>query len=272
MKSQTENISLSIGRRVAELRKQKHLSQHDLASKLSKPRTQAWLSNVESGRRNLHNQDLFEIATILEITPGDLFDHLSDSQNPSSKSLGEILKELSERLPIEIPVFLQRDLSDLEPEPIDHQYRSNMPAVSVFNADHPLAQSGDLSVMVVERHYTHPKIHPSDLLTFSSSLIPVPDPDHRMSERIIVVLKEPLDGLHTHVAVCKNPGQIEIALNGQSPVVLTGDEFKLLGVVIVRRTFYKSSVIRTWLQRTYGIIKDERFSEDLSELSGHHKF
>jgi transcriptional regulator with XRE-family HTH domain len=123
MNSQTENLNHSIGRRISELRKQREMSQHDLASKLSRRRTQSWVSNVESGRRNLNNHDLFEITAILGITPSGFFDYFSGSENSFSKSLGDSFRELSARLPIEMPVFLQRELGDSTPEPIDYQYQ-----------------------------------------------------------------------------------------------------------------------------------------------------
>ena len=261
--TENESLNFGIGRRIAELRKQKGLSQSELASRLSRRRTQAWVSNAESGRRNVHNRDLFEIAAILETTLSGFFDYLSQSSGPSSKSMSDILAELHARLPIEMPVYLQSELGDPDPEPIDYQYVSNVPGRSVFDKSHPLAQSGNLSVMVVERHYTNPKMDPADLLTYSGAVIPIPDPDDRIAERILVTLSEPLSDLLVHPGLNKTPGEVEITLSGQRPVVFTGNEYKILGVVVVRRTLYRSSVIRTWIQRQHGIIKDERLIEKI---------
>jgi transcriptional regulator with XRE-family HTH domain len=216
------------------------------------------VSNVESGRRNVSPRDLFEIAGILETTLSGFFDFLSQPSGPSSKSMSEMLAELDTRLPIEMPIYLQSELSDPDPEPIDFQYGSSVPGRSIFNKDHPLAQSGSFSVMVVELHYSNPKMGPTDLLTYSAAVIPVPDPDDRIADRTLVRLAEPLAGLLVHPGLSKVPGEVEITLSGEQPVVFTGDEYKFIGVVAVRRTLYRSSVIRTWIQRQHGIIKDER--------------
>ena len=41
-------------------------------------------------------------------------------------------------------------------------------------------------------------------------------------------------------------------------VLFARDAFEVLGVLVMRRTLYRSSIIRTWLQRQFGITKDER--------------
>ncbi len=259
--TENESLNFSIGRRIAELRKKKGLSQSDLASRLSHRRTQAWVSNVECGRRNVNHRDLFEIAAIVDATLSEFFDYLSQSPGSSSKSLSEILAELGGRLPIEMPVYLQSDLGNPDPEPIDHEFLSTVPGRSIFNENHPLAQSGSMNVMVVERHYIMPKMEPTDLLTYSGAVIPVPDPDDRIADRILVTLSEPLDGLWVHPGLSTAPGEVKITLFGQQPVVFAGNSYKFLGVVAVRRTLYRSSVIRTWIQRHHGIVKDERLVE-----------
>lgn len=89
------------------------------------------------------------------------------------------------------------------------------------------------------------RIEPTDLLTYSGAVIPVPDPDDRIADRILVMLNEPLDGLWVHPGLNRAPDEVEITLFGRRPVVFAGGSYKLLGVVTVRRTLYKSSVVRT---------------------------
>jgi transcriptional regulator with XRE-family HTH domain len=258
MLTQNESLKLSMGQRISELRKKKGLSQSALASRLTHRRTQAWVSNVESGRRQVGHGDLFEIASILGTTLSGFYSYLSPVTGSKPKSFSDVLNELEGRLPIEMPVYLQSDLGKPDPEPIDFQYSSAVPGRALFTDNHPLARSGTLAVMVVERHYSNPKMDPTDLLTFSSAVLPVPDPDDRIAERIIVLLSEPLDGLVVHAGISKKPGEVEIKLAGRARVVLKGDDYKILGVVAVRRTLYRSSVVRAWIQRQHGVIKDER--------------
>lgn len=258
MTAETEVLYSAIGRRISELRKRKGLSQANLASSLSRKRTQAWVSTVESGRRNLNANDLFEIATILETTVGELFDTLSRSPGSPPRPLNEFLKEFNARLPIEMPVYLQRDLGEPDAEPIDFQYASSVPGGTVFNKDHPLAQYGNLIVMVVERYYSSPSLDPTDLLTYSGVLIPHTDPDVRVADRVLVKLDEPYAGMSVHPCLIRASGEAETTLAGHPTTVFTQGTYKILGVVVVRRTLYSSSVIRGWMQRQYGITKDER--------------
>lgn len=258
MSTETEILYSVIGRRIAELRKQNKLTQADLASRLSRRRTQAWISNVESGRRNVNANDLFEIAGILDTTVGELFDTLSRTHSSPSKSLSDFLNELSARLPIEMPVYLQRDLDKPDPEPIDYQYSSAVPGRSVFNKSRPLAQNGDLSAMVVELYYSSPSLDPTDLLTYSEILIPHPDPDPRVADRILIRLDEPHAGLRVHPCLIRVSGEAETTLSGHPTTVFAEGTFKIIGVLVLRRTLYRSSVIRAWIQRQFGITKDER--------------
>ena len=261
MPTQNEILNSDIGARISGLRKLKGLSQSDLGARLSRPRTQAWVSNVESGRRQVNHGDLFEITSILDSTLSSFFDFLAPSAGSPSKSFTDTLEELVIRLPIEMPVYLQSELSKTDPVPIDYQYSSAVPGRAIFSDGHPSARSGAMKVMVVERHYHNPKMDPTDLLTFSNTGIPVPDPDDRVADRIVVSLNEPLDGLTVHPGICPAPGQVKISISGQTPIIYSGDEYKILGVVSVRRTLYRTSIIRTWIQRHYGIVKDERLIE-----------
>jgi transcriptional regulator with XRE-family HTH domain len=265
----TENGShkISVGPRIAELRKRKGLSQSELASRLSRRRTQSWVSNVESGRHSVNHGDLFEITAILETTLSGFFAYMSQSSGPSSKSLSDMLTDLDRRMPVEMPVYLQSDLGDTDPEPIDYHYGSNIPGRSVFNGNQGLAQSGDLSVMVVERHYNLPKMDPTDLVTYSKAVVPLPDPDDRIADRVLVSVNEMIAGLWVHPALCKAPGEVKIALSRQRAVVLTSDAYSLLGVVVDKRTLYRSSVIRTWIQYRHGIVKQKLLTEQIIACS-----
>lgn len=258
MPAETGVLYSIIGRRISDLRKQKGLSQANLASSLSRKRTQAWVSTVESGRRNLNANDLFEIATILETTVGELFDTLSRSPRMPLRPLNEFLKEFDARLPIEMPVYLQRDLGKPDAEPIDFQYAFSVPGRSVYNTDHPLAQHGSLSEMVVERYYSSPRLDPTDLVTYSGVLRPRSDPDVRAADRVLVRLNEPYAGLSAHPCLIRSSGEVETTLTGHQTVVFAEGDYTVLGVLVVRRTLYTSSATRDWMRRQYGVAKDER--------------
>jgi|APSaa5957512493_1039668.scaffolds.fasta_scaffold30505_2 transcriptional regulator with XRE-family HTH domain len=247
-----------LGRRIAELRKGMGLSQSDLASRLSRKRTQAWVSTVETGRRIVNVDDLFEIATIFGVSIGGIADTPSQFSSPSQHSLGDFLRELNTRLPIEMPVYLQRDLGEQDSKPIDHQYTSNVPGRTLFDANYQLAQEDASKVMVVERYYDSPKLNPTDLVTYSSILIPHPDPNPSLADRVLVRLQKPHAGLSVHPCLIRSSGDAEMTLSGDSKTVIAKDTFEVLGVLVLRRTLYRSSIIRTWLQRQFGISKDER--------------
>ena len=247
-----------IGRRVAELRKRKGLSQSELASRLARKRTQAWMSTVESGSRNMNTEDLVDVATILEVAVGELFNDVSTSSARVPKSVREFLAELDTHLPVEMPVYLQRDMAKSPPAPIDYQYASSAPDNKIFGKYHPLANVGSMSVMVVEKYYDSPKLDPTDLITFTRTLVPVHDPHHRATDRVLIKLNEPYDGLHVHPGLIKAGGEVETMISGRDQVVFEGHEFGILGVLIMRRTLYRASTLRNWIQRQYGISKEER--------------
>ncbi len=115
--------------------------------------------------------------------------------------------------------------------------------------------------MVVERYYSSPKLDPTDLLTYTGTYVPFPDPDIRATDRVLIKLAEPYDGLHVHPGLIRVSGEVETTITGREPVVFSDDEFEILGVLILRRTHYRTSVVRTWIQRRFGIIKEERLIE-----------
>jgi transcriptional regulator with XRE-family HTH domain len=95
MPTDTGTLYSIIGRRIAEIRKEKNLSQLGLATSLAQKRTQTWVSNVESGRRNINAFDLYEIAAVFEIPVSDLFKSVPQQPASTPKSLLSILSELS---------------------------------------------------------------------------------------------------------------------------------------------------------------------------------
>ncbi len=60
-----------IGRRIAEIRKQKELTQKYVAGRLGK--TPQWLSNIEREIRPISADELAKLAVILEVEPGNFF-------------------------------------------------------------------------------------------------------------------------------------------------------------------------------------------------------
>lgn len=261
MSTETNDFYSVIGRRVAELRKKRGLTQRELASRLARKRTQAWVSTLESGHLNANAHDLFEIATILETTVGEFFCAPSQAFGSSSLSVDDLLNEVNARLPIEMPMYLQSELGKPDPDPIDYQYTSSVPRRSVSIDGNPLAQMGKLYMMVVERYYDSPNLAPTDLLTYSGTLIPHPDPDTRVADRILVKTKEPHAGLRTHPCIIRMSGEAETTLSGHPTTVFASGSFVILGVLVLRRVLYRPSVIRGWLRRQYGIGKDERLDQ-----------
>ena len=257
MQIRNENKQLMIGSRLGELRKRKGLSQTQVASKLNPKKTQAWISNVESGSRNINVHDLFEIARILETSIEELFSDLSAFSEKMPKPLSTFIDDISSRLPIEMPLYLQRELDSSHPTPVDYQYASAVPGDAIFSKDHPLAGTGSLSMMVIERYYRSPKLDVTDLITFTEALVPIMDRDTLKTDRVLIKLSEPYDGLLTHPGLIKPNGSVELTLAKNESVVFENDEFVILGVLIMRRTMYRSSVMRRWLHREFDIFKEE---------------
>ena len=263
MASRDEILNSTVGRRVADLRKRKGLSQSELASRLPRKRTQAWMSNVESGSRSMNSEDLVNVAITLETTVGELFSNVANSPVGGVKPLVEFMSELVTHMPIEMPVYLQQDVGKTNSAPIDYNFASKAPANELFNKVQLRARWKTLSMMVVERYYQRPRLQPSDVIAFNNSMAPVYDSDERISDRVLIKLYEPYDGIYVHPGLIKSSGEVEFEIEGRDPVVFAGSEFELLGVVIWRRTDYAPSARRTWLQRKFGITKDDRSFQNL---------
>ena len=263
MASRDEFLNSTVGRRVADLRKRKGLSQSELASRLARKRTQAWMSNVESGSRTMNSEDLVNVAITLETTVGELFSNVANSPAGGAKPLVEFMSELVTHMPIEMPIYLQQDIDKTDSAPIDHNFASKAPANELFNKVQLRARWKALSMMVVERYYESPRLQPSDLVAFNNSMTPVYDPDERISDRVLIKLYESYDGIYVHPGLIKFSGEVEFEITGRGPVVFASNEFELLGVMIWRRTDYVPSARRIWLQRKFGITKDDRSFQDL---------
>ena len=63
---------MGVGRKIAEVRKQKGLSQEHIATKMN--RTPQWLSNIERETRPISADELAQIASILDVHPSIFFD------------------------------------------------------------------------------------------------------------------------------------------------------------------------------------------------------
>lgn len=65
-------VEVTIGARVAALRRARGWTQQQLADRLSKPRTHAAMSDIERGRNRIGVRLLEELAAALGVTVGDL--------------------------------------------------------------------------------------------------------------------------------------------------------------------------------------------------------
>jgi len=265
MAARDEILNSTIGRRVADLRKRKGLSQSELAFGLARRRTQAWMSNVESGSRSMSSEDLVNVAATLGTTVGELFSNLSNSPAGGPKPLNEFMDELDSRIPLEMPVYLQRDIGKTDKVPIDYHFAANAPNSQVFYSDQLHERIKALSMVVVEGFYEEPRLQPSDLVALNSSMSPVYHPDARLTDRVMIKLPEPYDGFQVHAGVMNSSsGEVAFQMVGRDPVVFAVHEYELLGVLIWRRTDYHPSMTRTWFHRRFGIVKDDRSLEELT--------
>lgn len=73
-----------IGRRIAEIRKQKRLTQEYVAGRLGK--TPQWLSNIEREIRPISADELAKLAVILEVEPGIFF---ADNFNKTLRAVNQ---------------------------------------------------------------------------------------------------------------------------------------------------------------------------------------
>ncbi len=258
MSTHNNSVGMTVGQHVEVLRKRLNLTQSQLAQRFNKPRTQAWVSTVESGKVSINVTDLIEIASILGATATDLIYANEGQERPRTHSLNSIIQELNQKSPLELPVYLQRQLSNPASEPIDYQYSSKFSGYTILGDDGSIESVHNQKIMVVERYYAEPLLNITDLLSFSTELIPHADLDTRASDRVIAKFENPYSGLDVHPGIFNIDGSITTQIRGESPLHLKKGSYQILGVLILRRTLYRSSIIRTWLQRQHGLMKIER--------------
>ena len=75
---------MGVGRKIAEVRKQKGLTQKHIATKMN--RTHQWLSNIERETRSISADGLAQVANILEVSPSIFFDKELDETLNSHKT------------------------------------------------------------------------------------------------------------------------------------------------------------------------------------------
>ena len=258
MSTGNKNIGMTFGQRVGILRKRLNITQAQLAQRFVKPRTQAWVSTVESDKVSINVTDLIETASILGVTAPDLIYANEAPEKPRTHSLNSIIQELNQKSPLELPVYLQRQLSNPASEPIDYQYSSKFSGYTILGDEGSIESVHNQKMMVVERYYAEPLLNITDLLSYSTELTPHADLDTRSSDRIIAKLDKSYSGLDVHPGIFNIDDSFTTQIRGENPMQLGKDSYEILGVLILRRTLYRSSVIRTWLQRQHGLMKIER--------------
>ena len=258
METNTTDIHSIVGAEIAALRKQLKITQAELAFGLPQKRTQAWMSGVESGRRKLNISDLHDIAKIFGVPVQKLFGMAHQTYRAPEDSLHKMVDELAGRLPLEVPIYLQRDLSDPNAERIDYEYWPINSDGSGLNSIHQAAEHQTYRAMVVERYYSAPRLEPTDVLVFDERSVPRADTNRRVTDRVVFKISEPIDGLFVHPGIIRPSGDVESTLSGQKTTVFNPGTFDVLGVLISRRTQYPTSRVRDWLRRKFGIRKDER--------------
>jgi ribosome-binding protein aMBF1 (putative translation factor) len=75
---------VGIGRKIAEVRKQKGLSQEHIATKMNK--TPQWLSNIERETRSISADKLAQVANILGVSPSIFFNKETNETSKTRKT------------------------------------------------------------------------------------------------------------------------------------------------------------------------------------------
>ena len=78
---------MGVGRKIAEVRKKKGLSQEHIATKMN--RTPQWLSNIERETRPISADELAQIANILEVSPSVFYNKELDETSKTHKTCTE---------------------------------------------------------------------------------------------------------------------------------------------------------------------------------------
>jgi transcriptional regulator with XRE-family HTH domain len=85
---------VGVGRKIAEVRKQKGLSQEHIATKMN--RTPQWLSNIERETRPISADELAQVANILEVSPSIFFNKEFNETSKTHKTGKEQRSEFIE--------------------------------------------------------------------------------------------------------------------------------------------------------------------------------
>jgi len=85
---------VGVGRKIAEVRKQKGLSQEHIATKMN--RTPQWLSNIERETRPISADELAQVANILEVSPSIFFNKEFNETSKTHKTGTEQRSEFIE--------------------------------------------------------------------------------------------------------------------------------------------------------------------------------
>ena len=263
MTATSDALYANIGSRIAALRKRRKFSQSELAKLLPKKRTQAWMSTVESGQRNISAFDMFEIAAALGYSIENLYTSVPIQHQTPPRLLSNIVNELTAHLPNQSPMYLQRDAGNRDAQPFDYFYSSAGSTGSLFDQSRRLSSWDIPGAVVIERYYTAPRLDPTDLVWYNGAIVPRSNPDDQTTDRILIKLKEPYDGLEVHPCLLTTSDEAATTIAGKKTIVFPLDSFEILGVLTLRETLYLPSTRRAFLQQEFGIRKDERLNVQL---------
>lgn len=257
MTATSNALYTNIGLRIAALRKRRKFSQAELAKLLPKKRTQAWISTVESGNRNISAFDMFEIAAALGHPVEDLYTTAQIHHRVPPRLLDSIVGELTSHLPNQSPIYLQRDTGNPNAQPFNYFYSSAGSTGSLFDQSGRISSYDQPGAIVIERYYAAPKLDPTDVVMYNNAIVPRSNSDEKMADRILVKLKEPYDGMEVHPCLFTTAREAQTTITGKKTITFPIGSFEILGVLTVRETLYLPSTRRAFLQE-YGIIKDEQ--------------
>lgn len=243
------------------IRKKSGLSQEDLAKRIGWNQKQ--ISRLERGeRKDLDYENTELIAKALGVNIHEINPDLAKNNN-GNKTISNIINELSKKLPIEIPVYLQRDCGNTDSEIVYFEYSANTNYKDETKPI-PSGQIGDHFAMICETDYDLPAFSSSDLLISDKNLNPT-DPFHtpgvfdnnrwELYDRIIIKLNIPIDHFFTHPAIWLGQGKALIKTITNEPIILKFNEFTYLGVIVSRRFYFNRSTAKSFLSANYGIKK-----------------
>ena len=90
-KKSTKKVHQNIGARLADLRRQRGLTQKDLAARVGVE--QPFISNYERGELRLHSEVILQIADVLKVSTDELLGRKKIKNNSSPKS-ARLLKRM----------------------------------------------------------------------------------------------------------------------------------------------------------------------------------